>query len=371
MDTIRQRLLNKLPASRTSLARVIGINEYHGSAGACCLVGREVHELSPGYVSNAFSDSFKSAFSHLLNIQFFKRNDLVCVDKFPGKFMRKILTFVGDTTMDACNYFATFLPYRRIFFGFTQLSLSFCKFLFFGSEKSGVLNLFAIGKGSKRRKPDIDAHYGINFGQRLRYHLARERGIPFSSGISTNCQGFHGSLNIPMFAKLKRANLGHFQLVPNNLKAGLGECERIISMPCSESWKSWLFASFNAAKERFECKVYAKLSILKTLRKGIFQIKLLFFPLSQKFTGVIQRQRFLMVFPCCFSGLKRCIVCPSTRFKRGVELVLLIPGRIEAILIGFTHMHTLNHLCVRINGYLNEGAIHLPLKRGSLLAKVS
>ncbi len=54
MNAIRQFLFYNPSTSRTPLARVARINEYHGSSSFFRFEGRELHELIPGNVTNAF-----------------------------------------------------------------------------------------------------------------------------------------------------------------------------------------------------------------------------------------------------------------------------------------------------------------------------
>jgi len=367
MYTVRQLFLDKLAASGARLARIARINKCHGSTSLCRFVDRELHELSPRYISNRFSNAFKSVFSHIFDVQLFKSYELICAYKFTRKFMRKILAFISDLAVNMSDYLTSFTSYWRSLFSPAKFLLSLCKFLFFNSEKSGIVDFLASRERGKGLKTDIDANYGINLWQGICLDFTRKGSPPLTNSISADSQGFNGSFNISMLPNFNRTNFRNSEFVANDPEAGLRKGEAIISVKTPESWEAGFFTSLNTAKERLKGQIHSKLCVLKTLRKSIREVWFIFFPLNQKIASIIQREGFLFFFPHLFSGLKRFIVRPSTSIKRGLKPFLLIAGRIETILICFTHIYILKPLYVKIKDYFNRTAIHLLLKKGSLL----
>ena len=369
MNTIRQSFFNQLSTSRASLACVARINERHGSAGACCLVSRELHELSPGCFSNGFSDAFKSILPHIFNVQFFKGDDLIGLNQFTRKFMCKILTFIDDSLVNMGDGFFSLLSFKAAILFLRKFALRFCQGFFFCFEKAGILNFLTGRKSGKRRKANINTNHRINFRQWTNFNFTGKTSIPFARRSPANSQGFNGSFNIPMLSNLNGTNLRQLKPVINKTKSALREGETIISVKSFKSWITRLFARFHSAKESLECKINTKLGILETLGKCVGKIGFIFLPLNQKVAGIIQRQRFLFFFPHFFTDCKGLIIGPATSIKRRLQRFFLFGRRIETIFKSLTHGNILNTINLNIKNYFTERtAIHPPDKSGSLLA---
>lgn len=109
MNTIRQSFFNQLTTSRTYFARVARIHENHGSTGTFRLVGCELCELIPGYVRNGFvkfvTEDLSLVAHHVFNVELFKGYYLIFVHQPTRKLMSKIISFIGNSFVNARNPF--------------------------------------------------------------------------------------------------------------------------------------------------------------------------------------------------------------------------------------------------------------------------
>ena len=81
MYSISQSFFNQLTTPRAHLTRVARIHKNHSPTSFCRFVGRELYELIPRYVSNAFIKFMPKNLSmiahHAVYVQFFKGDDLI------------------------------------------------------------------------------------------------------------------------------------------------------------------------------------------------------------------------------------------------------------------------------------------------------
>ena len=359
MDSVEQCFFNNLSASRAYFARVARINKYHGSTSFFRFVGRELYELVPRYVANAFvkfaSKTLGMIAHHVFDVELFKGNDLVLIHYLPGKLVSKVSSFICYFLMETNKIVASLLPVGIFHLHFTQSSLCLYKLGFVCREETRIANFFASGKSNERGKANINTNNGFNLWQRFRFDLARKTGIPFGVNAS-NRQCFNFAGYFPMPFHHYATDLSNFELISGNGKTTLRKRETIIPVETLESWIARCLTCFHSAKEEAKSKIDSHRNILKALRIGIVEKGIFFLPFSQKIACIIPRDRLFAFFPRLLSNCKRFIVCPPASIKGFLQRLLLFCRRIQSELKGLTHGIILTFPCVNVKNYFKERA---------------
>ena len=346
VDPIGQLLFDKLSASRAHFTRVARIDIHYLPGGAFCLLGGELHELSPSNVSNRFPDSFPSILSHLLDVEFLKYDDLVLIDQAAREFVGKVLSFICDFLMKMNNLFSLLGSVWSALLCLAQSPLHLHKPGFVSPEKPGVVNLLARRKRGEGNEAHVDADYRIYDGQNLRKDLAREAGVPFVA-YSSDRQCLDRPFDLPMFPDSHGADLGKPEPIFDKGKSALWEGETVVSIKASEPRVSGLLSCPYSAKEGSEGKINTKQCVLKALGIGGVKKRFFCFPLGQQIRRIVSGNRFFLFFPRLLSDFQRLVISPSAGVKSGLERFYLFLGRTKAKLICLTHVYMIYLFCVK------------------------
>jgi len=88
MDANAQGLLNQFATTRAGFGRVAGIDQYHPTTGAFCLVRRGVDQLVPRRVRNALGEAM--VLEHPGRVQVLKDDNLIFARPPSGQFVGKV-----------------------------------------------------------------------------------------------------------------------------------------------------------------------------------------------------------------------------------------------------------------------------------------
>src|SRR5438046_3162028 len=91
------------------LGRIGRIHSNKLSTGTLSLVRKELCELTPRHVRNAFSQTV--IVLHALDRQILNCNNVKSVDYSPAILMSKVFAPIGDTFVNVSNYFTPFLAF--------------------------------------------------------------------------------------------------------------------------------------------------------------------------------------------------------------------------------------------------------------------
>lgn len=342
MNTISQGFFNNLTTSRTHLARVARAHKNHFPTGSFRLVGCELHELVPRYVTNTLvkfmSKAFCLIFYHVPDVKFFKHNHLVFFYQSAGKFMSKISSFIRYIFVDARHFLPLHHPVRTAFFRLTQSSLSLGEFGVTRFKESRVRDFFTSGERGKRCTTHVNTNLIIYHWKMFGGNFTREIGVPFIVH-SAYSHRLDSACNIPMklnfdIADILDIKFPVFQFNPISIGR---KCDRIKSLFTFKSGESGSVASFYTPKECLKRFVKASQYIL---RSG----KIKFSDTIMKATNFLKGiglgvivNIFAPLFVADNSLLKGAIIQKTSRIKHVVKRRLLRFTGKQSVFKGFTH----------------------------------
>lgn len=288
MDTYCYVFGNNNTTTGAVLRCTSGINQCYHPTSVCSFVGGEPHELTPGYVRNAPADRLVAVDLHILDVEFFKSDELVFIYQFARFLVSEIVAPIGRTFVGMAkgvNHLAPFGATLSKAFFLSLQSGDVCGILLHPSLALNLVPVAEIGKGHQAKvNPD-------NVGRRLQwlgFTFAGEASVEVSDCIALDGQGFDVGADGAMQLYRNVANLGNGQLITNKFETGLLEGERVIQPLALKAGVSWFFTSLDATKERLKRQVNPFLHILQYLGMNRFQGWLIGFPLRQQFVGIIQ-----------------------------------------------------------------------------------
>ena len=177
--------------------------------------------------------------------------------------MGKVVSFITDTLMHACNNLTSFFSHRNGLFqllNLIPLALCPCKCLFLFSKKARIRDLFTRAQSDKLLNANIDTYIrqGISAWQGHIAQITRNGCKPLTSGCARYCADFGHTFKRSMLHNTKTANLAQaksFVIEP----ASIGKLwirDRIIASFALISRKtSFAIFRFHSAEERLEGKV--------------------------------------------------------------------------------------------------------------------
>ncbi len=347
MNTARQRLINQVTATGTSLGCVSGVNQCHASTSICSFVGDELHQLKPGSVRDGFSQAVVA--EHSLAIEFFKGDCAVFVNQSTAKFMSKVLSPISYPLVDMRYRLASKSSGWCSLFSFREFPLRLSQILLISSKKAWIGHFRPCRQSSEAFQSDINTDCLFGWRHRRRLNLTAKRGVPFARAVAAQreCLGsafkwaVHYCLNI---AYLCSPNHTLFER-KTELRVG----EAIIAAKSAKARVARILSSFNSAKECFKSQVNSFLNILDSLRVCYFNRGSILLPLGQKFTGVIKPNGFLSLLPGIFAIGQSLIVYPSAFLKNIHHKACLGLSWVEAIHKGFTHNISISPNCLKYN----------------------
>ena len=329
MDANIQIFRNNVTATRTHPCRAVWVNPWRQPTSPFCLVSCEVHELTPGSVTNTLVHAAPVPILHILNVQVLKSDDLVLVDQSPTQFVSEVFTAIADTGINVLDDALLLMILQRAFHALAQSVLRLGKRFLILAEEAWIGNVLASREGSKVNQAYVNADNLRRRWQRLWLDDAREAGIPVAQSISPDGQRLDLALNRPVQLDLDGADLRDIELIIKS-KSRLWIGERIVTIMTTEPRIARSLSCLHAAKKGIECKIDASLGILKTLRVDIGKLRSFLLPLSQQFIGIVQRQGFLAFLPGLAAYLKGLIIYRSASIQRFIHRCTLSLSRIES-----------------------------------------
>jgi hypothetical protein len=312
VDTLRESFFNQYSTPATHLGRTARVNLYHTAASFFRFTHRELYQLIPCYVRNAFSQMVISY--HPVNVQVLKGDKAIVIDQFPAFFVSKVAPLIGNPVMNVSDNLFGLASFWCPVDLLAQFTLRFSQGLFFLAKEAGIGDSLTIREGQKRSQSEVNPYRQPANGQRLWLNFTRETSVPVANRITLDSQGFDSSLNRPVQFDFDIAYFGDGQPL-TQLKARLLEGETIIPAKAFKAGEAVLVTSLDPAKERFESKVNPLLNILQDLRIDLGKFRISRFPAGQDLVGIIQAQALLLDFPRLLTQSKRRIIDLSANLK--------------------------------------------------------
>ena len=339
IHSVRQIELMPLSTSGACLRSIGGIHGNDFFPSIFCFERKELQELSPRNISDAFVNTAKVFFFHVVDRKVFNDDGIKSVNKLTGFPMSKVFTLPGNAFMHTSNCLTSFSFGRRSLCLFRKFSLGLYKLFFFMPKKPWIFNFLACGKSGKGFKPHIDSDGRID--RLLNGIVLDDTGksrIPFSGWGSSNSTGLDLPFSRAVQLNFNISNLGKLKGIIKQLESGLRVCERIISKLSPKAGIARFFFGLASTEKRTESKIYASGNILKALAKSIIQKGMLFFKNWNCFGLIEARKTFLFGLPRCFTLLKKIIIEPATGIKAFLKFSSLCFIRKNPIFESFSHV---------------------------------
>ena len=247
------------------LRRAAWVNECNTPTSVCSFVGSELHELTPSNIRNAAANCLVPVGLHILDVEFFKGNELVFIHQLARFLMGKVIAPIGGS----------FVGMTQCLNDLTALSAALGELLFLtlqAGNVSGVflhpalaVNLFAIAEIGKGRQAKVNTDNVVISRQRLNVALTREASVEVANRVTLDSQGFDVGADGAMQINGYVANLGDPKPVTDQLKARLGKGEAIVQALALKAWVSRFFASLDTAKESLKSQIDTLLHVLQNL----------------------------------------------------------------------------------------------------------
>jgi hypothetical protein len=276
--------------------------------------------------------------NHPVHMQVFHTDKTELIDNVATVLMGEVGASPRDPFMDASDSLAMFASLRRALCPFGVLALDFCQGFLLLAEETGILDFLSIRKGGKGFQSDINANLRRMVWQSLWLVLSGEAGIPLARRGSPDGAGLDHPLDRAMIGHLDTADFGEANpFIMRDAKATLGIGDAIVALFAFKTGVSWLFPSFDAAKESFHRQINPNSDVLQDLgmnhREGgpfLFQYRIGLLLLKT-------RRPLTRLLIGGFALFEQMIIEPATLFKHHIKGLALFFGRINPVLKGFKH----------------------------------
>ena len=287
---------------------------------------------------NALSETM--VMGHAVDAQILYGNDPIAIHQTAALLVREVITPESNALMHPGNSFAMLTPLRCALSQFRVVALYFGKGFLFLAEKAGRSNRFTCRERSKRFESYVNTDSRIALGQTLWFTRNREAGVPLACRGAAYRQGLDRAFDLPMQDDLDMPDPGSVQFaLLIDLEARLGVGDAIVAIGSFEAGKAWVFCLLaDSTEECLERQVDPHSHVLQDLRMDRFESRTLSFEDRKRLLLLVERQALACLLVGFFAFGKQVVIQPTALFKRLIELGLLLFGRIDAILIHFTHV---------------------------------
>lgn len=329
--------VSTLQASVAGLRRVRGVDQCERPTGAFSLVGRELDQLVPRGVMDAFREV---SVYHFGDVQVLETERPEVPHQAVREFVGEVLALVRRLFVGQRDSLAPETTFGRALILLAEPALHLGKRLFGLLEEAGVFDGLARGKRGKLGQAHVHAdHLGVGRQGRC-LDLASEAGEPFTSGRALDGEGLGRAFDVAVQDDLDAPDLRHVQLaVVGQFEARAGERERVIAEAATEAREAGSIARLAATEEGFHRQIHAHTDVLERLRVRRFEKVMLGLPAGKHVDRVIEAQAHLLALPCGLAGLKHLIVDPPASAQTTLQERFLSLGRVDSVLEGlFMHM---------------------------------
>ena len=162
---------------RAVLTGVGGVHRDIPATGPCCLVRKQVCELTPRRVLNALGETM--VMRHPVDRQILHRDYIEDVDNPAAVLVGEIAPSPPRAFMHARHHLTPFRALRRTLFFLAEATLHLRQRLFFSAEEARVSDLLPSAEGGERFQADINPNLLPGFWQGRRFRtLTGEADIP-------------------------------------------------------------------------------------------------------------------------------------------------------------------------------------------------
>ncbi len=299
-----------------------------------------VKELRPRRVTDAFCQTM--VVNHPVDLEVFDADRPEAVNDLPTLLMGEVLAPECNTLMHPRNGLAMLAPLWCAFRQFGVLALHLSPRLFFCTEEARVLNLFPAREGCKGFESHINTDLLRGIGQAFRFTFYREAHVPLARRGTRDGTRLDLPFDLTVIHHLDAANFREAHpVIMRDAKARLREGETIVAIGPTEARVSWVLTRLEATEEGFHGEINAYRDILQHLRVDTFERGTLLFEQGEGVLLLIEREGFPRLLIRVLADFQQVVIEPTALRKRLAQLVNLFLGRIESVLVGFTHTRIL------------------------------
>lgn len=338
MNANGKRLFDNFTTSRAPLRRAPGVDFLVHSPGTFSLGFEHGQEDAPRRIGDTFREV--RIFKHVLDMQVFNYDMIVCLNKRVSGFVAKIKTLVRNLFVMCGDKAAGFVSPITPLLSAGKFLLSGFKLLFGNPEKLWRGNLLAVTRRDERIEANINTDTATSGRETDGIVLNGERNIPLVIPAANAC-GFNIAVKSPMPLDLNVSDVLKIQASSLNLAtiAKRGIVDRAKSVKRLEARITGSVASLHSAKECFERFIKSAKGLLK---RTVVASRNFFIDLSefrQKRRGLSGISNALPGFLVnVFSLCKGLIVEKAMPVKLGSESGGLLSGRVQAVFQSLEHL---------------------------------
>ena len=191
MDRITNGFGNNLTTARACSRCASRVYVRHTSTSFLRFVGGELHAWTPSHIGNAAGDGFVAGDLHSLNVEFFKGDELVCIDPFAGCLVRVVWATVGSTSVGVWqgthNLASFWTTLRELFF----LTLQASNVFGVSAHPTLTINLVTMAEIGECRQAKIDTNNLSGWRQRLGFTRTRKASVAGADRFALDRQGLN------------------------------------------------------------------------------------------------------------------------------------------------------------------------------------
>src|SRR5437870_4653299 len=147
MQPLTERFGNPLATARTVLRRIARIDVCYMTTGACCLVHRDPHKLTPGDISNRLRQAM--VLHHVGNLERFKSQYAMGIDQATRSLVAEVTAAIGNPLVDMGYHLAALPTSWSALRSFHQTALRLGQRLFIRPKETRIGNRFACTQCGK------------------------------------------------------------------------------------------------------------------------------------------------------------------------------------------------------------------------------
>jgi len=197
----------RLPMStaRAILRGVRGVHRRKLPTGPCCLVRKQVDELTPRRVMNTLGQTM--VMRHSVDRQVLHRDEIKHIDDATTVLVGEVTPSPRNALMYPRHRVSVPGPLRRAFLQLAVRALYLRQRLFLAAEEAGIGNLSAGAEGGEGLESHVNTNLLSSYRQGRRLGaLAGEADVPLARATPADGRGLGSSLNGTMQDDLDRAN---------------------------------------------------------------------------------------------------------------------------------------------------------------------
>jgi len=361
VPTFAQDLLFYLTAFRTRLRGVARIYFFVSKTGACSLVLQYRQEAGPAGVRHRSRQSV--ILDHPSDVQALHRKSSVAANQVHCDFVMCVSSRIRDFQVQPRNGSALFRSTARSFFLPAQAALSNSEFTEVWLNRLERGDMLAVAGRQEAFETDIDADARlVGVDDRHIGKLARRRHIPLAR-FPLDVESLHRSFERAMQVDPHKSYVLKPQLVADDTSAvtDRGKSDRIKAISRLESRITGLFASFAAAKERFESLVqvaHCRLSGRK-VEPGVVGIHL---AIQGEPRGLLDVLDSALGYLVGFFALRKAVIIETAvSFEGYLKLPRLIHIWLEPVAKGLKHLLAFINVASIYVKLIKKGEARFPL----------